>query len=516
MTASEIETSVPSPSTPLPEETFKASSLSKDNLNSFSSIVPDSTSSYNINKEKPSNSGGIPTPSVKKSICFCILIAMCGFIFGWDVGTIGGITNMYSFKQTFGTIDTNGIKTLPNMLIGVIISIFNVGCAIGGLTLAKISDYRGRKMGMYVALFVYVIGVLVQISIPPGSSGKWYQFLVGRILTGLGVGATSVLGPMFIGETAPLRIRGAMVVMYQLVVTAGILMGGVVNYICKKAYSDTADNHGQWQIPIALGFAWAAIVGLGTFIAPESPVYLANKNKKIDNIDVGLNQKSNWKESFVGKPRYGLRLLIGCAVMIFQQTSGINYFFYYGTSLFDRVGLQDPYLTAIILGAVNFVATFGGLYLVEKLGRKKLLLVGSFGAFVSMMVYASVGSFAFQKHASGGIMIAFTCFFIIFFAIALGPVTFVVVSELYPPRVKTFSMAIATSLNWMSNFLIGLLTPTITARIGYKFGYVFAAFMLASTFFVFFFVPETKNKNSDEIDKMYGKKMNKSSDTENI
>ncbi|KAL6949746.1 hypothetical protein ACO0QE_000403 [Hanseniaspora vineae] len=202
--------------------------------------------------------------------------------------------------------------------------------------------------------------------------------------------------------------------------------------------------------------------------------------------------------------------------MIFQQTSGINYFFYYGTSLFDRVGLQDPYLTAIILGAVNFVATFGGIYLVEKLGRRNLLLLGSFGAFISMMVYASVGSFVFQKHASGGIMIAFTCFFIIFFAIALGPVSFVVVSELYPPRVKTFSMAIATSLNWISNFLIGLLTPTITARIGYKFGYVFAAFMLASTFFVFFLVPETKNKTSDEIDKIYEQEEIKLPDTDNV
>ncbi|KAH3899392.1 related to Hexose transporter HXT14 [Saccharomycodes ludwigii] len=429
----------------------------------------------------------------------CIFLSFTGLIFGWDVGTIGGITNMTSFKNHFGTrIDSiTGEKYLPSLLVGGIISIFNIGCAAGGLSLARIGDTYGRKIGIYLALIVYLIGLFIQIT---SVSGKWYQFFIGRIFTGLGVGSTSVLGPMFISESAPIDIRGRMISMYQVMCTFGILAGNVTNFICVKILLSSATNR-QWIIPIAIGILWAFFVFIAVIIAPESPIYLQEKKLKQENTN---NKKVFFFNPLKNGNSLYLRLFIGIMIMVFQQTSGVNYFFYYGTSLFDSIGSSDPYLTAIILSAVNFGTTLSGISLVDKLGRKKLLFYGSIGCFISMFVYASVGQFCGGAiHVATIIMILFTCLFIISFAITLGPVSFVVISELFPAHCKNLCMAISTLFNWLFNFLIGFFTPIITSKIGFSFGYVFAAFMLISIFFVFFMVPETKGLTSFQIEEIY-------------
>lgn len=467
-------------------------------------------------------------------ILLCLATSFGGFIFGWDVGTIGGVTNMVTFQNYFGTQydSVNNVFYFPMILVGAIVSIFNVSCALGGLFLAGLADIQGRKFGIYAALAIYSSGTLVSWT----CGNQWWYFFCARFIAGLGVGATAVMVPMFIAESAPLKIRGSMVVLYQLMITLGILTGNVINYVCKTTIP--LSNNATWKVPLGLGNLWAVIIALGTHFMPESPVFLINKRrnvlearksfatmnnlppddqKVIENInelfntaetkalESQTNGKNNRFEFLFGEPKLGLRLFIGIMVMAFQQLSGANYFFYYGTSLFGSVGIEDSYITSILLSSVNFISTFGGVYLVEKLGRKSCLIIGSVGMFTCMTIYASVGSFLLSDQAEsvGIIMIVFTCIYIMFFACTSGPVTFVVISELFPAKTKALSMAICTSINWICNFLISLLTPFITEKIGFKFGFVFSAFLFFSIWFFIFMLRETKNKTPEEIDSMY-------------
>ena len=213
--------------------------------------------------------------------------------------------------------------------------------------------------------------------------------------------------------------------------------------------------------------------------------------------------KRNTFEFIMGKPKLWLRLIIGMMIMTFQQLSGINYFFYYGTSVFKGVGIKDPYITSIILSSVNFLSTILGIYYVEKWGRKTCLLYGSTNLLFYMMTYATVGTFGRETDFSNIVLIIVTCCFIFWFAITLGPVTFVLVSELFPLRTRAISMAICTFINWMLNFLISLLTPMIVSKIDFKLGYIFAACLLALIVFSWILVPETRKKNEQEINKIF-------------
>lgn len=486
---------------------------------------------------------------LKKFASLAILNSFTGFSFGWDVGTAGGIVNFPSFKSRFGSVsDVNGLHTLDPWVVGCIISMFNLGCALGGMGLSKIADKVGRRATVLIGCVIYAIGTIVQIS--SKASSAWAQVLAGRIISGLAIGLFSVVTPMLISECSPVSIRGELVVFFQLFITLGILAGNITNFACKSLHGG---EDAEWMIPIGLNFAWLLIIIAGTAFMYESPSYLlaqgreqesAQTTKSIHGItdaspqaDVAyvedlVEKRSNenytmkqatdekalpWHEFITGKPKLGRRLVIGMCVMMFQQLSGANYFFYYGTTLFASVGLDDAYVTAIILGAVNFVSTFAGIYAVGKFGRKTCLLAGSGIMGISMLVYAILGSFFLMDNATGiakpsigGAMIAFTCIYIFGFASTWGPVAFVVVSELFPSRTRAIAMACSVAMNWISNFLISLLTPTIITAIGFKYGFVFAGCLLASFFVVLFFLKETKHSQTDEdTDKLYAGELEK-------
>lgn len=511
---------------------FKEESNIKEFLSYGKSISTGSNmcNNYQVRIERASLTG------LYKPIILCLFISFGGFILGWDIGTIGGISNMSAFQNNFGTFldPQTGLYSFPGVLIGLVISIFNIGCAIGGLTLAKMGDLQGRKRGIFITLFVYCVGLCVQVI----NSHTWQQFFVGRIICGLAVGSIAVLVPMFISEVSPLQIRGSMVSLYQLMITFGILCGNIANLVCKTTISNPIDNV-VWQIPISLGFMWAAFICIGLLFTPESSQYLLLKGNNIlkarksfaimnglsqdedyvvqtiDNMasqiqsqvcSGGLKKNISRFEFITGKPLLGLRLLTGILVMAFQQLSGVNYFFYYGTTLFDSVGLNNSYVTTIILSGANFISTFAGIYLVEKLGRKSCLLLGSVGMFLSMTIYASIGTFSLGDNSngtSGAFMILFTCIYIMFFASTFGPVSIVVISELFPPHTKAISMAICTSVNWIVNFFISLFTPSITSLIGFRFGYVFSACLFISIICFWVMVPETKGLKIEEVNKWY-------------
>ncbi|CCE66170.1 hypothetical protein TPHA_0P00120 [Tetrapisispora phaffii CBS 4417] len=476
-----------------------------------------------------------PAPKSSKSkylsaSLLCLCVAFGGFIFGWDTGTISGFVNQTDFLDRFGSKHSDGTPYFSNARTGLIVAIFNIGCAIGGIILSKGGDLYGRRIGLFIVVTIYIIGIIIQIA----SIDKWYQYFIGRIISGLGVGGIAVLCPMLISEIAPKQVRGSLVSCYQLMITAGIFLGYCTNYGTKN-YSNSV----QWRVPLGLCFAWALFMLFALTLVPESPRYLvevgrleeakrslAKSNRctiedpivieEYDLISAGVEAEkaagdASWKELFSTRSKIVQRLTMGCMIQCLQQLTGNNYFFYYGTSIFKSIGLEDSFQTSIIIGIVNFASTFVALYTVEKLGRRRCLLWGAASMMACMVIYASVGVTSLYPNGddqpsskgAGNCMIVFTCFYIFCYATTWAPVAWVITAESFPLRVKSKCMSIASAANWTWGFLIAFFTPFITSAINFYYGYVFMGCLVFMFFYVFLIVPETKGLTLEEINELW-------------
>lgn len=461
---------------------------------------------------------------------FCVLVAFGGFVFGFDTGTISGFVNMSDYLERFGELNADGEYFLSNVRTGLIVAIFNVGCAVGGIFLSKIADVYGRRIGLMFSMIIYVVGIIVQIS----ASDKWYQIVVGRAIAGLAVGTVSVLSPLFIGESAPKTLRGTLVCCFQLCITLGIFLGYCTTY-GTKTYTDSR----QWRIPLGLCFAWAIMLVIGMVCMPESPRYLVVKNKieeakksigrsnkvspedpavytEVQLIQAGIERESlagsaSWTELVTGKPRILRRVIMGIMLQSLQQLTGDNYFFYYGTTIFQAVGMTDSFQTSIVLGVVNFASTFLGIYTIERFGRRLCLLTGSVCMFVCFIIYSILGVTNLYIDGydgptsvpTGDAMIFITTLYIFFFASTWAGGVYCIVSETYPLRIRSKAMSVATAANWIWGFLISFFTPFITSAIHFYYGFVFTGCLLFSFFYVYFFVVETKGLTLEEVDELY-------------
>lgn len=215
-----------------------------------------------------------------------------------------------------------------------------------------------------------------------------------------------------------------------------------------------------------------------------------------------------WYEIFRA-PRVIYRIILGVVLQALQQLTGANYFFYYGTTVFKGAGINNSYVTQMILGAVNFGTTFLGLYNIEKFGRRKSLMVGAGWMFICFMIFASVGHFSLDIEtpqatpAAGKAMVVFACLFILGYASTWGPMVWAIISELYPSRYRAKAMSIATASNWLWNFLIAFFTPFITGDIDFMEGYIFAGCLFLAIGVVYFFVIEGAGRTLEELDTMY-------------
>ena len=471
-----------------------------------------------------------PISAYTSIIIMCILIAFGGFVFGFDTGTISGFINMSDFQSRFGGTKSDGTLYFSNVRTGLMIGLFNAGCAVGALFLSKVGDMYGRRIGIMCAMLVYIVGIIVQIA----AQQAWYQVMIGRIITGLAVGILSVLCPLFISEVSPKNLRGTLVVCFQLMITLGIFLGYCTTY-GTKVYSDSR----QWRVPLGLCFAWALFLVGGMVGVPESPRYLVGKDK-IDDARIALAKcnkispedpavyhelqllqagvererlagSASWGTLFNGKPRIFERVMVGVMLQALQQLTGDNYFFYYSTTIFKSVGLNDSFQTSIIIGVINFASTFVGIYVIEKFGRRMCLLVGSCAMSVCFLIYALIGSQHLYYHGSSGPsrkpsgdgMIFVTSLYIFFFASTWAGGVYSVVSELYPLKIKSKAMGLANASNWMWGFLISFFTSFITDAIHFYYGFVFLGCLFFSIFFVYFMVYETKGLTLEEVDELY-------------
>ena len=313
-----------------------------------------------------------------------------------------------------------------------------------------------------------------------------------------------------------------------------LLIPRQINYGTNKDYGP--DNSAQWRITTGIAFLWALILGGGILILPESPrwAYRMGRhdearrsmarlngvdkdsplvNDEIKEVEEKLDEerlagKAKWYEVFTG-PRMAYRTILGMVLQAGQQLTGANFFFYYGTTIFLATGIDNSYITSIILGSVNVASTIVGLWVVKSFGRRPALMAGAAWMTMCLFVFAFVGEYGLSRDdptstpTAGKIMIAFTCLFIAAFATTWGPIVWTVTAELYPARYRATCIALATSANWLFNFLISFFTTFITDQIHYFYGLVFGGCTAALFFITYFFVIESKDRSLEEIDTMY-------------
>ncbi|TVY79603.1 Hexose transporter 2 [Fusarium oxysporum f. sp. cubense] len=473
-----------------------------------------------------------PLPRItRRSFLLATFVSMGGLLFGYDTGQISGFLEMPDFLDRFAQTNSKGEKEFSTVRSGLIVSLLSIGTLMGALIAAPVADRIGRKYSISGWTWVIAIGFVIQIS----SETDWVQIMMGRWVAGLGVGALSLLVPMFQSETAPPWIRGAMVCCYQLFITMGIFLAACFNY---GTVTHHPNSSACWRIVIGVGWVFTLVLGIGILFLPDTPrfdyrngkvdraretlckVYGATPNHwaihtQMEEIESKLRAESHIKQSPVQEfvnmwkaPRMAYRIFIGMSLQMFQQLTGANYFFYYGTTIFQSVSINS-YKTQIILNTINFLVTFIGLYIVEHYGRRKSLIAGSTWMFICFLIFASVGHFSLDRNdptktqGAGIAMIVFACLFILGFATTWGPMIWTIMAEIFPSRYRAKGMALSTASNWLWNFLLAFFTPFITKDIDFLYGYVFAGCNVLGGLLVYFFVIEGQGRTLEEIDTMY-------------
>ncbi|OCH87378.1 MFS monosaccharide transporter [Obba rivulosa] len=464
-------------------------------------------------------------------IAMTAFAAFGGILFGYDTGTISGIIQMNDWLSVFAT--PTGDPTTPYVLSSsresLVVSILSAGTFFGALIGAPVADIIGRRLGIIMATAVFCLGVALQTG-----SSNITTFVVGRVFAGLGVGLISTLVPMYQSECSPKWIRGAVVAGYQWAITIGLLIASVINNATKNR-----PNHSAWRIPTSIQFIWAFILVIGMLYLPESPRWLIKKGRDADaakslsrltsldptdpEVEIELNEiraalheeeqlgESTYLDCF--KPSHNkiiLRTLSGIFIQAWQQLTGINFIFYYGTTFFKNSGIKDPFLTSVATNIVNVFMTIPGMWGVERFGRRSLLLWGAAVMCVCEYIVAIVGvTISVQNEAGQKALVALVCVYIAAFASTWGPIAWIVVGEIYPLNVRAKAISMAVASNWLWNFAISFATPYLVnvgkgdAGLQVKVFFIWGSTCLGCFIFTYFCIPETKGLSLEQIDLLY-------------
>ncbi|CAE6393999.1 unnamed protein product [Rhizoctonia solani] len=452
--------------------------------------------------------GGSGAPKNKLAgILMTTFAAFGGILFGYDTGVISGVKEMKNWLQTFGHQGLDGEWEISTKNESLIVSILSAGTFFGALLAAPMGDMLGRKWGLIAACLVFCVGVALQ------------------------TGATGV--PVFV-ECSPKWIRGAVVSCYQWAITIGLLLAAIVNNATKNR-----PDYSSWRIPIALQFIWAAILVGGMLVLPESPRYLIKRGRdqaaqqalarllslhpEDPEVETELNDiRANLRaEEELGSGSYAdcfkqgpnkilTRVMTGIFLQAWQQLTGINFIFYYGTTFFQNSGIRNPFLITIATNVVNVGMTVPGIWAVDKVGRRRLLLIGAAGMLICEYLVAIIGvTISVENQAGQKVLIAFVCIYIAFFASTWGPIAWVVTGEIFPLAIRAKAMSLSTASNWLWNFGIGYATPYLVnegpgnANLGVKVFFIWGSTCVGCLLFTYFLIPETKGLSLEQIDILY-------------
>ena len=426
------------------------------------------------------------------------ITALGGLLFGYDTGVVSGA--LLFLQDSFGKLSSFDKELVTSLLL--------VGAAVGALGAGRAADRVGRRPTILVTAVVFVAGVLGAAFSP----AFWF-LVVMRFVIGLAVGSASMTVPLFIGELAPPRFRGALVSFNQLAITTGIL----VSYLIDYGLSSSQD----WRLMFGLAAIPAALLFIGMLFQPESPHWLINNGREEDGrrvlgryrdqaeVDEEVRDIKRVDRAEEHAPRLGDRtlrgvLVLGVALAVLQQVTGINTVIYYAPTLLHGAGLGNSasLLANAVIGGVNVAMTIVAIWLLDRVGRRLLLLSGTSGMVVGMAIvgcaFAIGGSTLRGSYAD--IAIAGLLVYTGSFAIGLGPVFWLLIAEIYPRQVRGPAMSIATLANWSANFVVTISFLTLLGAIGGRgVFFLFAALSFAGLLYMIRRVPETKDLSLAEI-----------------
>jgi SP family xylose:H+ symportor-like MFS transporter len=465
-------------------------------------------------------------------ILLTLTATLGGLLFGYDTAVISGAVG--SLRAYF--IDPRNLAdpNQANSLLGFVTSSALIGCVIGGLLGGWVSTKIGRKRGLIIAAFLFLISALGAAApefmfAPIGHGGPAYMsnFVFYRILGGVGVGLASMLSPMYIAEIAPARVRGNLVAWNQFAIIFGMLVVYFVNYgIAKAGDNETWLNTIGWRYMFASGAIPSCAFLLLLFFVPETPRYLMLKGNedgarevlyKLGTKEDGDRELSEIRASLAehhsGKLfSFGVLLVfIGVMLSVFQQFIGINVVLYYAPEIFKNVGLSTnaSLFQTIIVGAVNLLFTVLAIVTVDRLGRKPLQIIGALVMAVAMIALGS----AFALQANGMTSLICMLLYIAGFAMSWGPVVWVLLSEIFPNHIRGKAMAVAVCAQWIANYIVSWTfpilndNPALVKAFHHGFAYwIYGGMSLLAALFMWKFVPETKGRTLEQMESLWSKK----------
>lgn len=481
---------------------------------------------------EPLNEAGVSAAQIEQikaaedqavSVAYVIFIsavaAIGGFLFGFDSGVINGTVS--ALEKAFNATDVATGFNVASVLLG---------CALGALMAGPIADKLGRKPVMIATAVIFAVSAYGS-----GIADSSIEFIFYRLLGGLGVGAASVLAPAYISEVAPASLRGRLATLQQMAIVLGLFAAFMSNFTI-ASYTGGASEAGWFGIAAWRWMFWMEIIPatlffIGVLFIPESPRFLvaqgreSGAKKVFERIAPGVAdaQVSEIKRSLHSSHKPALRDLfisgtrkihpiiwVGVALSVFQQFVGINVVFYYGAELWQAAGFDESQSLFInVLGGVtNVVSTFIAIALIDKIGRKPLLLIGSTGMAVMLATLTWLFSTAGLDEAgklaltetNGTLALIAANLYIVFFGMSWGPVVWVLLGEMFNNRIRGAALALAASAQWLANFLVTMTFPILLTQTGLGGAYgLYASSALISLFFVHRYVKETRGRRLEEM-----------------
>ncbi|TVY60857.1 putative glucose transporter rco-3 [Lachnellula suecica] len=490
----------------------------------------------------------VEAPVTAKAYMMCAFASFGGIFFGYDSGYISGVMGMNYFIHLYTGLpipdpnDAAAVQafTLPASQKSLITSILSAGTFFGALLAGDLADWFGRRTTIILGCLVFIIGVILQ------TASKGLGLLVaGRLIAGFGVGFVSAIIVLYMSEIAPKKVRGAIVSGYQFCITIGLLLASCVDYGTQNRM-DT----GSYRIPIAIQMLWAIILATGLFLLPESPRYYVKKGnlEKASHVltrlrgepagseyiqqelaEIVANHEyemsvipqsgyfSSWMNCFKGglrNPSSNLRrTILGTSLQMMQQWTGVNFIFYFGTTFFKTLGtIQNPFLIGLITTLVNVCSTPISFYIIEKFGRRPILIWGALGMLICEFLVGIVGVTAGREsqHNTSAVQaqIALICIYVFFFATTWGPGAWVLIGEVFPLPIRSRGVALSTASNWLWNCIIAVITPYMVGsdpgegNLGSRVFFIWGSLCTACFVYAYVLIPETKGLSLEQVDRM--------------
>jgi sugar porter (SP) family MFS transporter len=457
------------------------------------------------NPPAPANAGGAHTSSYSGLFVYIAagFAALGGLLFGYDTGVISGA--VIFIKKDFA------LSTFPQELV---VSMVLAGAIVGSLSGGRLADRFGRRLILLGTALIFIAGAIV-CALAPSLS----VLVAGRVIVGLGIGLASTTVPVYISEVSPPSARGWQVSLFQLAITIGILAAYLVDYAFAQAEA--------WRWMLGLAVIPGVILGAGMLFLPESPRWLAKfmhpdsaravlarirppaqveaELREIMESLAVAEEKGRWTDLLGHAVRPAL--IIGIGLAFFQQVTGINTVIYYAPTIIQKAGISSAsgaILATAGIGLVNVLMTVVAMWLIDRIGRRPLLLTGIGGMVVTLGVLGFIFRASSQSHTAAWVAVVTLMAYVAFFAISLGPIFWLLIAEIYPLRIRGIAEGTAAGANWASNLLVSMTFLTLVEAMGpTRTFWLYGVLAIFSWIFSYCLVPETKGRTLEQIEESW-------------